>query len=115
MGSSMGRGPLHGIVVLDARRTGLDRWPLLAVRIAVTTACALASYHFVEQPIRQRRWSTRTLRWLTPVSAALLVALAFGSTMREAPDRRIARVDSASASAGGRRPRRCMSLLVLYQ
>ncbi|MFM7272046.1 MAG: acyltransferase family protein [Actinomycetes bacterium] len=92
-------------VVLDARRTGLDRWPLLAVRIAVTTACALASYHYVEQPIRQRRWSTRTLRWLTPVSAALLVALAFGSTMREAPDRRIARVDSASASAAADRAR----------
>ena len=90
-------------VVLDARRTGLDPWPLLALRLAVTTAFALASYHYVEQPIRQRRWSTGTLRWLTPVSAALLVALAFVSTMREAPDRRIARVDAASASAAAAR------------
>ena len=90
-------------VVLDARRTGLDPWPLLALRLAVTTAFALASSHYVEQPIRQRRWSTGTLRWLTPVSAALLLALAFVSTMREAPDRRIARVDAASASAAAAR------------
>ncbi|MFM7061529.1 MAG: acyltransferase family protein [Actinomycetes bacterium] len=90
-------------VLLDPRRTGLDGWPLLALRISVTTAIALASYHLVEQPIRQRRWSTGTLRWLTPVSAAVLVALAFGSTMRAAPDRRIARVDASSARAAAAR------------
>lgn len=84
-------------VLLDARRTGLDGWGLLVIRLAVTTAIALASYHVVEQPIRQRRWSTGTLRWLTPVSAALLIALAFGSTLRAAPDRRIARVDASTA------------------
>jgi len=90
-------------VYLDARRTGLEGWALLAVRLTVTTAIALASYHYVEQPIRQRRWSTPTLRWLTPVSAAVLVALAFGSTMRAAPDRRIARVDAAAARAAATR------------
>lgn len=102
-------------VVLDARRTGLDGWPLLALRLAVTTAIALASYHYVEQPIRHRRWSTRTLRWLTPVTATVLIALAFASTMRAAPDRRIARVDATAAKAAASRaaPREGMTHLMV--
>jgi peptidoglycan/LPS O-acetylase OafA/YrhL len=90
-------------VLLDARRTGLDGWSLLAIRLAVTCALALASYHYVEQPIRLRRWSAGTLRWLTPVSATALIGLAFVSTMRAAPDRRIARVDGTTARAAAAR------------
>ena len=90
-------------VVLDAKRTGLDRGPLLALRLAVTAAIALVSYHYVEQPIRQRRWSVRTLRWLTPASATLLVVLAFATTLRAAPDRHIARADAATARAAAAR------------
>jgi peptidoglycan/LPS O-acetylase OafA/YrhL len=59
---------------LDEARTGLDGAPLLALRLAVTLAVALVSYRFVEQPIRRGAFSARTLRWLTPVAAALLIA-----------------------------------------
>jgi peptidoglycan/LPS O-acetylase OafA/YrhL len=40
-------------VFLDAQRTGLDGWPLAAVRMATSVAVAIASYYLIEQPIRR--------------------------------------------------------------
>jgi peptidoglycan/LPS O-acetylase OafA/YrhL len=48
-------------LILDGARTGLRSWPLLAVRVAVTAAVSLASYHLVEMPVRRgalTRWRT---------------------------------------------------------
>jgi peptidoglycan/LPS O-acetylase OafA/YrhL len=43
-------------LVVDAERTGLDRAPLFALRLAITLVVAVASYQLVERPIR-RGWS----------------------------------------------------------
>lgn len=43
-------------LALDADRVGLDGPVLLAVRLAVTTALTLASYRWLERPVRERRW-----------------------------------------------------------
>ena len=47
--------------VLTARRVGVDGWGLFAVRVAVTLAVAMASFHLLEQPIRYGRapWAQR--------------------------------------------------------
>lgn len=42
-------------VVLDGSRTGLDGWPLTALRIAVSLAVTLVSYKLIEQPVRRER------------------------------------------------------------
>ena len=44
-------------LVIDAERTGLSFWPLLAVRFAATFAAAGASYVLVERPAL--RWKRR--------------------------------------------------------
>ncbi len=43
-------------LVVDGERTGLDRAPLFALRVALTLVVAVASYHLVERPVR-RGWS----------------------------------------------------------
>jgi peptidoglycan/LPS O-acetylase OafA/YrhL len=67
-------------LMLDNAHTGLLGWRLLVVRLAATGAVAVASYHLVEEPIRQRRF-LRTWRaavalpvGVGAVVAALLVA-----------------------------------------
>ena len=42
---------------LDQSRTGLDGWPLLALRLAVTFTLAILSYHLIERPIMRGRTS----------------------------------------------------------
>jgi peptidoglycan/LPS O-acetylase OafA/YrhL len=65
-------------VVLDPVRMHFGGWPLLMVRIAVTVAVAVASYHFVEQPVRRGSFRTpesrRVLEVLAPASAIVVVA-----------------------------------------
>lgn len=46
-------------LLLDEERVGVGGWLLLAVRWAVTLLVALASYRFVELPVRERRWPVR--------------------------------------------------------
>jgi peptidoglycan/LPS O-acetylase OafA/YrhL len=43
------------IVWLTERRTGLDRWPLVGLQVAVTFAVTVVSYRLLEQPIRSGR------------------------------------------------------------
>ena len=42
-------------LMIDGQHTGLSGTPLLLVRLAATGAAAVASYHLVEMPIRNRR------------------------------------------------------------
>ena len=69
---------------LTADRTGLGRWPLLGVRVAVTVAAATASYHWLEMPIRRRSWPrvAPNLRWVIPPVAACLLLGAFAIGQR---------------------------------
>ena len=59
---------------LDESSTGLSGATLLALRLGVTVAVAIASYALVEQPIRQRRRPSWLVRGLAPVAAAGAVA-----------------------------------------
>ncbi len=59
-------------LVVDGERTGLDRAPLFAVRVAITLVVAVASYRLVERPVR-RGWSLPRLPM--PALAAASVAL----------------------------------------
>ena len=69
-------------LVLDHERTGLDGWVLTAVRVAATVAVAAASYHYVEEPIRTRRWfAGRTGRAAVVAGAAIAVIALFASTL----------------------------------
>jgi peptidoglycan/LPS O-acetylase OafA/YrhL len=71
-------------VAVDHARTGLVGWPLFGVRIALSFAVAVASFHFLEMPIRNgalRGWRA----WTTTLSAigataVLLVAATAGAT-----------------------------------
>ena len=66
-------------VLLTSRRTGLDRVPLFAVRLAVTMALALLSYHFVERGVRHgalRRWWVAAPSMLAVVVAVVVVSTA---------------------------------------
>ncbi|MBV6508591.1 MAG: hypothetical protein JJLCMIEE_01656 [Acidimicrobiales bacterium] len=64
-------------VALTPDRTGLDGWQLLGVRIAISLALAVASYHLLELPVR----NTVTLRGrtgaLAGISSFALVAAFF--------------------------------------
>ena len=42
-------------VIVGPEQTGLTRWPLFALRVAITFTIAAASFHFLEMPIRRRR------------------------------------------------------------
>ena len=65
------------ILILTGDRTGLDRWPLVAVKVAVSLAAAAALHVAVEQPIRLMTWSAvRTvLLWLTVSCATVALAV----------------------------------------
>jgi peptidoglycan/LPS O-acetylase OafA/YrhL len=67
-------------VYLDSDRVHLSGWPLLAVRVGVTLAVAVASYRFVEQPIRVGAGAPGRIRRLAPALAAALVLAVFVST-----------------------------------
>jgi hypothetical protein len=71
---------------LTEERTGLDPWPLFAVRVAVTMVLAILSYHFLEMPVRNRQWSlgTHSLGWaIAPAAACIVLAAYFVSDNRE--------------------------------
>ena len=60
-------------VWLDAQRTHLDGWALVALRIAITIAVATLSYFLLEQPIRHGAIPARVLRPAVPALVGLLV------------------------------------------
>ncbi len=67
-------------IVLDAERVGLDGWPLLAVRVAASALIAVASYRWLEQPIRHGAGGTRWWQRTTPVVAGLVAVAIVAAT-----------------------------------
>jgi len=67
-------------VVLTEDRVGFGGWPLLALAIAVTLVISVASYRWLEQPIRHGALRAPQLRVLVPASAVLLVVAIVAST-----------------------------------
>jgi peptidoglycan/LPS O-acetylase OafA/YrhL len=71
-------------------RTGLDRWPLFAVRVAVSVAVATGSYWLIEQPIRlQRRPIARPMRVglaATAVAAVAVIAISAPAVRSDGDD-----------------------------
>ena len=65
-------------LVLTAERTGLSRWPLFGVRLAVTTALVVVSYRLLEMPVRRGRVLATPVRarWVAGASAFGLVGAA---------------------------------------
>ena len=65
------------ILVLTEDRTGLDRWPLLGLKVVVSLAAAAVLHVAIEQPVRAMTWSPgRTaLLWLAVSGATLAVAV----------------------------------------
>ena len=65
------------ILVLTEDRTGLDRWPLVGLKVAVSLAAAFALHVAIEQPIRSMTWSpARTVTlWLTVSCATVALAV----------------------------------------
>ena len=72
-------------IVADSDRLGLTGWPLFTVQVCITLGLAIASYVFVEKPIRSG-WGSRRF-WLaaTPAGAAALVAVVVLSTVATPP------------------------------
>ena len=90
-------------VWLDETRTGIDGWPLVALRIAVTVGVATISYFVLEQPIRRGALSPRVLRPAVPALAA-----AAGGRPR-ARDRLRCGARGSPARCDPSRPCRCQS------
>lgn len=88
-------------VALSAERTELDGIGLFVVRIVVSTACAVASYHVVENPIRRHATWTRTghgrQALLAGAIAVAVVAVVLG--VLPTPESEIARFDPSSVAA----------------
>lgn len=61
---------------LTSGRTGLSRWPLLGLRLAVTFAVATASYHLLEMPVRSGRVSFGRFRLVIGPAVAVSIVLA---------------------------------------
>jgi peptidoglycan/LPS O-acetylase OafA/YrhL len=70
-------------LILNGQRTGLSGPPLLALRLAATGAMAVASYHLVERPLRNRR--RVSLRPLLVGMAACLAAVIAGLVVATLP------------------------------
>ncbi len=73
-------------LMLDGQHTGLTGAGLLAVRLAATGAAAVASYHLVEMPVRNRRaLPGRRLVAALPVALAVVVTALLLATVAAAP------------------------------
>jgi peptidoglycan/LPS O-acetylase OafA/YrhL len=73
-------------VLIDQQRAGFGGWPLFAVQTAVTLTIAVASYRFIEQPIRRGAVSSVQWRKLTPAIVVVLVVALFASTSGSGPN-----------------------------
>jgi peptidoglycan/LPS O-acetylase OafA/YrhL len=62
------------ILILTADRTGLDRWPLLAVKLIVTCAAAALLHVAIEQPVRRLEVSPRVTLGVWGATGLSLVA-----------------------------------------
>jgi peptidoglycan/LPS O-acetylase OafA/YrhL len=72
-------------VALDSKEMGFSGWPLVIFQIAVTLGISIASYRFVEQPIRHGAWSAVEWRRFVPATALVLVVVMFAVTANGLP------------------------------
>lgn len=72
-------------VFLDGTRTGLDRWPLAVVRLAVTLALSIASFHLLERPIRERRHLVANRQIVIALAGSVACVALFVATAVTAP------------------------------
>jgi peptidoglycan/LPS O-acetylase OafA/YrhL len=68
-------------IIANHKRVGLTGWPLLTTQAALTLTAAIASYHFIERPIRHGKLTTTQLRKLTPAITIALIAAIFTTTL----------------------------------
>ncbi len=79
-GLSYGIYLIHWPMFLTVRQLWPDigRWPQTIVAVGITIVLALGSYHFIEQPIRLRRWPSHGRGLLAgAVCMSLVAAIAF--------------------------------------
>ena len=73
--------PLY--LVVNSSSTGLDGAPLVALRLAATAAAAVASYHLVEMPVRERaaggRLPALRLAGAMPITLVVVLVAALSS------------------------------------
>ena len=72
-------------LMLTPGRTGLDLYPLFFLRVGVTLAVSIVSYHLLEMPVRRGAFRGRKISWsFAPAGAACLavalVAVTQGAT-----------------------------------
>lgn len=72
-------------VVVGSEQTGLTRWPLFVVRLALTFTLAALSYRFLEMPIRRTALRGPRAWILAPVAFGLTAVLIVVATMVPAP------------------------------
>ena len=75
-------------IVLDTSRTHLTGWPLFGLRLAVTLGVSVASFRFVERPIRRGTGSWFTAPRVTvafATAAALVAAILIATSSAPAP------------------------------
>jgi peptidoglycan/LPS O-acetylase OafA/YrhL len=66
---------------VDHARTGLSGYPLFAVRVLVTFAVSVASFHLVERPIRMGTFLRQGKAWVAvPTAVAIVVAAVVAAT-----------------------------------
>jgi len=89
-------------VFLDEQRVGYGGWPLFALRTAVTLVAAIASYRFIEQPVRHGALSGRQLRIATPAVAVAVAVVIFVATTGANSALASVNVDRSTNAAAGR-------------
>jgi peptidoglycan/LPS O-acetylase OafA/YrhL len=88
-------------VLLSPGRTGLDGAGLAVLRLGATLLVAVASYIWLEQPIRQGAIHTRRLVALAPASMAAVVVMIVLTTVGRVPAERPAAAATTAPSAAG--------------
>jgi peptidoglycan/LPS O-acetylase OafA/YrhL len=99
---------------LTESRTHLSVWPLLALRVAVTTAIAIGSYYLLEMPVRNRslRITPVHLRWAAFATVCVILTGAFVVSGRDAPAQ-FAGLDTASGLTPAARTDPRLDVLVI--
>ncbi len=101
-------------IVLDGDRTGISGWALFALQTAVAIVIAVASYRWLERPIRRGALTRRQWTVVTPILAATLVAVILVGTIDTSSTPAVAAVsDPAPSGAHSRLGRDVGRVLVV--
>jgi peptidoglycan/LPS O-acetylase OafA/YrhL len=71
---------------LDAERTGLPTLPLFGLRLAITLAVSIASYYWLEMPIRRGQRPFGTANWKMAIGGAVAIVVAAFALGARAPE-----------------------------